>query len=1731
MVKAPLLSTASQQQHQKPQCPKEIIHQPSSVALSCGSSTAQVLIQAQPHHQHLHHLLPAHPAQLQQQSQQQQQQQQQQPLFSFPPPLTATAAATTAYYPIGTVKKHRRVQIQMATEPPVGVGTGGIVVTKTATSAAIAVVAPTARNAVAMATGSLNSCITTSTGAGPVTVCSGAGSTVGVPSATSQSQQPILTLAPSTVATSGAIKVNQPTLQHQRIQSMHHIHHHHHHQLINGIPATAGQRMPANAAAAAAVVASTATHTTHNPAAGWPMVEPVFHFGPGFELETRPFCPAHTPPSEHVVLFHVRPGVAVTFQIAGNRETIRGPVTLPMVSQNGTPPMAMPMQVPHGHMMQQIVDENGTLRHVILSTQPPQPLRQGNVQHHLHPSAFINGTTAPFFNPIAASYPAGPGAGAPQMYPPQLIGANGANVGGTGAGAGVGGNHGLHTPQGNMPHSPSPPHTNTSYHKDERAQRQHSKLHRKLDQKQRELNASATTPINSPRKHAELNGSGGVRKSHTPHHLLPNHMNHRNGTAAVAITTPLATSEEETSSAPDEEDDNTQSIIVEHLSSVPSPQVTEITPRTALLQWSPPTPVPVQQVPPPVPAGPVPGVPPPPIPGALEPLPFNVQDLRYEVLLSDHGKENKYKSIFKGSSLSCKVRDLRPGQEYTVRLQVYLDQLHGSPTEPTVFNTPCCEPDVPASPKLIARTKNSLQLRWNAPSDNGSHIIHYILEYDNGKSGGSMHHQQQQQQQTMQQQHHLGYEFIEVSKTKGKQFQVNKLQPSTYYVFRLSAVNEYGRSGYSDLVKYSTVGNAPAQPTPPTLRHATATTLKLAWQRRSSCEEYTLQMNDDQGYGYRNVYNGVDTLYECSGLRRASTFQFRLRAENDNGRGPWSEEVVFRTLPTCPGRPTKPQVKGKIHANGFKVKWDPPHDTGGAEIALYHLEISSGASYDRVYSGKESEATIERLNPGTAYQIRVLCEGPGGISTFSEPCLVTTEPVTPGPPQKPYCKSPPTPYAACLGWEKPDYNGGSPVLEYEMEVETVSTKVRSAVYRGKEMFCVAKDLLPGEQYTVQVRALNRIGAGPWSDEFTFTAGAAPPESPRDLSIVLKSPTHLTVMWAEPHSNGSPISEYILQSSADSNVSSTADDHASGSDPNANYQTVYRGAHRSADVRNLHPHSRYHFRVCALNAAGCSRHSVSISQQMPAAPPNAPTIGGQKITAKSILISWQTPHDNGSPVTQYNIECGDRLIATDAQSASAAAIAATSPDHHQSAGYPAAEDYDDGAEYDDEEEEEEASIGSAASTDAEDEPSQPAPPATTVAANLVDSNLGKLAASTAGSVTVPAASPAHSTKGANSGAKGQGASVATAMVGGRTSNSNMLLISDLHPETTYKLRIQAMNSIGTGPFSSYIKFTTSPLPPKPPKLECAQAGYAHLKLRWGEGKNLDLARYFVEMENRRTGEFHNVYTGTRNTCKVMRLNELTSYTFRICVETRHAGRGEFSDGFSFTTAVAAPNSIKAPRICMDPAAAAAASAGSGNAAGAADPARHGTLTIEWQTSRNNPFVDPIEYILQMAKARDQEFQQAYRGPETRFTVHNLQHGVSYTFKVCPVRVRQNGEHVSGSFSPVLNHHLATNVPRSSANAARSGHGTDDVDGRTMFQGNVVNSRGELVLTKASAGAGLLLSGTNGYGPDADHHGSRSESVASTTLQQLQRFFEPDSSKAVVCVVAFILLSIIVAAFLK
>lgn len=77
-------------------------------------------------------------------------------------------------------------------------------------------------------------------------------------------------------------------------------------------------------------------------------------------------------------------------------DVVLGPVTVPMVSTNSSPPIAMPVQVPPGHVVQQIVDESGTLRHVILSTQHPAglvPLPSHNPPHYVSQQHFITGSS------------------------------------------------------------------------------------------------------------------------------------------------------------------------------------------------------------------------------------------------------------------------------------------------------------------------------------------------------------------------------------------------------------------------------------------------------------------------------------------------------------------------------------------------------------------------------------------------------------------------------------------------------------------------------------------------------------------------------------------------------------------------------------------------------------------------------------------------------------------------------------------------------------------------------------------------------------------------------------------------------------------------------------------------------------------------------------------------------------------------------------------------------------------------------------------------------------------------------------------------------------------------------------------------------------------------------------------------------------------------------------------
>lgn len=106
--------------------------------------------------------------------------------------------------------------------------------------------------------------------------------------------------------------------------------------------------------------------------------------------------------------------------------------------------------------------------------------------------------------------------------------------------------------------------------------------------------------------------------------------------------------------------------------------------------------------------------------------------------------------------------------------------------------------------------------------------------------------------------------------------------------------------------------------------------------------------------------------------------------------------MTFSTTPDYPAAPSRPNVKGRIHAYHFRVRWEAPNDTGGSNITRYCLQLNSGKEYTTIWNGLDTEFLCDRLAAGTKYLVRVSCSNDAWESEFSEPLSVITEPVCPG---------------------------------------------------------------------------------------------------------------------------------------------------------------------------------------------------------------------------------------------------------------------------------------------------------------------------------------------------------------------------------------------------------------------------------------------------------------------------------------------------------------------------------------------------------------------------------------------------------------------------------------------------------------------------------------------------------------------------------------------------------------
>uniref|UniRef100_A0A8C1MZJ5 Fibronectin type III domain containing 3A n=1 Tax=Cyprinus carpio TaxID=7962 RepID=A0A8C1MZJ5_CYPCA len=756
----------------------------------------------------------------------------------------------------------------------------------------------------------------------------------------------------------------------------------------------------------------------------------------------------------------------------------------------------------------------------------------------------------------------------------------------------------------------------------------------------------------------------------------------------------------------------------------------------------------------------------------------------------------------------------------------------------------------------------------------------------------------------------------------------------------------------SEPVSFTTLSCEPDKPSPPRKASGTKSSLVLQWKapcdNGSKIQNYILQWDEGKGTDtFEQCYYGPQKQYRLTKLSTASRYSFRLAAKNDMGVRYVSIEVVhIMTSCSVPAPPLSPELI-QSGVTWLCVRWYRPAGSPKEDEISYVLEM-------------EEEGSVSERRTHTAFVVAYNAEGksnPSGVSEF------TTAPDRPGCPCRLAVKGKPHPTSFRLTWDPPKDNGGSDVTKYVAELsEGFSGCSWNQVYSGSAVECVCDGLSPGCSYQARVHCISAGGESPLTEPLQVQTPPVPPGPCQPPRVIGKPKAReVQLRWAPPLvDGGSAVSSYSVEMFAPQMEEG---------------REVYQGSEVDCTVGSLLPGRTYGFRLRAANKAGygpfSERSEVTTGPGAPEAcrPPH--------VTCKSptcAVISWETPSCNGAAVSEYRLEWG----AAEGSMQMCYTGAALS---HEMRGLLPATNYFCRVQ----------AVNVAGVGPFSDAVLCQTPCSVPAPVSNVHALREPLLYSPSTCLGLRWEAPCD-----------HGSEITSYLIdlGERqpilTGPVTKYIIQNLQPDTTYRIRIQALNILGAGPCSHTFKLKTKPLPPLPPRLECTASSHQTLRFKWGEGpakaQPTDSLQYHLQMEDK-SGRFISLYKGPCHTHKVQRLNESTSYAFRIQA-FNEAGEGPFSTVYTFTTPRSPPAPLKAPRVeRVDE-----------------------SCEVSWETLPPMKG-DPVIYCLQSMQGNS-EFKQIYKGSATSYQLPNLSSSTEYRFRVCAIRQCQDAPEIIGPYSSTV-----------------------------------------------------------------------------------------------------------------
>ncbi|XP_065549615.1 protein sidekick-2 isoform X2 [Lathamus discolor] len=464
----------------------------------------------------------------------------------------------------------------------------------------------------------------------------------------------------------------------------------------------------------------------------------------------------------------------------------------------------------------------------------------------------------------------------------------------------------------------------------------------------------------------------------------------------------------------------------------------------------------------------------------------------------------------------------------------------------------------------------------------------------------------------------------------------------TYTCKVVSAGGNDSRSAYLRVRQLPHAPESPVAVLSPLEKRAINLTWAKPFDGNSPLLRYIVEVSENNA-PWTVLLASVDpevTSVAVRGLVPARSYQFRLCAVNDVGRGQFSKDTERVSLPEEPPSAPPQNVIASGRTNqSIMIQWQPPpesHQNGvlkGYIIRYCLAGLPVGYQFKNITNAEVNNLLLEDLIIWTNYEIEVAAYNSAGLGVYSmkvtEWTLQGVPTVPPGNVQTEAINSttirftwnPPSPQFInginqgykLIAWE--------PEHEEEATVVTVRPNFQDSIHVG-----YVSGLRKFAEYFTSVLCFTTPGDGPRSPPQLVRTHEDVPGPVGHLSFSDILDTSLKVSWQEPLEKNGILTGYRI-SWEEYNRTNTRVTHYL---PNVTLE--YR-------VTGLTALTTYTIEVAAMTSKGQGQLSSStISSGVPPELPGAPTnLGISNIGPRSVTLQFRPGYDGKTSISRWQVE--------------------------------------------------------------------------------------------------------------------------------------------------------------------------------------------------------------------------------------------------------------------------------------------------------------------------------------------------------------------------------------------------------------------------------------------------------------------------------------------------------------